>query len=210
MMCGRCGDNLGAGAGAGMTNGVSRPIGAWRGVSFAVTQIDISASEDDLLVVGMLEKDVVRAHRSRADAVDHALHGTLSRLREGGIFAGGFGETLMLTRPPAPIRAATLMLIGMGTSLAGNPEAVGNLTGLAMRAALRIGAASVGCLLGWSEFDLPEDMVAPSAAAMMRGALAAIDAQDEDALAMDWTFDIRNGAAAQTIAALCDALATWP
>jgi len=193
-----------------MSNRGSLPIGAWRGVSFAVAQIDVLRAADDLLVVGMLEKDVAGAHRGGADAIDHALHGTLSRLREGGIFTGGFGETLMLTRPPAPIRAATLMLIGMGASLTGDPEAAGALTGLAMQAALRIGAASVGCLLGWSECDLPPPLVAPSATAMMRGALAAIDAQEQQAAAMAWTFDIRNGAAARTTAALRDALAVWP
>nr|WP_315382219.1 M17 family peptidase N-terminal domain-containing protein [uncultured Sphingomonas sp.] len=192
-----------------MENRQSLAMGAWRGVSFAVAQIDVLAAEDDLLVVGMLEKDVVGAHRGGADAVDHALHGTLFRLREGGIFTGGFGETLMLTRPAAPIRAATLMLIGMGTSLGTNPEAVGSLTGLAMRAALRIGATSVGCLLGWSELDLPDALVAPSAAAMMRGALAAIDAHDADAFPMHWTFDIRNGAAADTTAALRETLIAW-
>jgi len=193
-----------------MSNRGSLPIGAWRGVSFAVAQIDVLRAADDLLVVGMLEKDVAGAHRGGADAIDYALHGTLSRLREGGIFTGGFGETLMLTRPPAPIRAATLMLIGMGASLTGDPEAAGALTGLAMQAALRIGAASVGCLLGWSECDLPPPLVAPSATAMMRGALAAIDAQEQQAAAMAWTFDIRNGAAARTTAALRDALAVWP
>ncbi|WP_241213477.1 M17 family peptidase N-terminal domain-containing protein [Sphingomonas sp. ABOLE] len=192
-----------------MENRQSLAIGAWRGVSFAVAQIDALAAEDDLLVVGMLEKDLAGAHRGGAEAVDHALHGTLSRLREGGIFTGGFGETLMLTRPAAPIHAATLMLIGMGTSLRAKPEAVGNLTGLAMRSALRIGAASVGCLLGWSELDLPEALVAPSAAAMMRGALAAIDAHDAEAFPMRWTFDIRNGAAAQTTAALRETLMVW-
>ena len=192
-----------------MENRQSLAIGAWRGVSFAVAQIDVLAAEDDLLVVGMLEKDLAGAHRGGAEAVDHALHGTLSRLREGGIFTGGFGETLMLTRPAAPIHAATLMLIGMGTSLRAKPEAVGNLTGVAMRSALRIGAASVGCLLGWSELDLPEALIAPSAAAMMRGALAAIDAHDAEAFPMRWTFDIRNGAAAHTTAALRETLMAW-
>ncbi|WP_294255782.1 M17 family peptidase N-terminal domain-containing protein [uncultured Sphingomonas sp.] len=192
-----------------MENRQSLAIGAWRGVAFAVAQIDVVAAEDDLLVVGMLEKDVVGVHRGGADAVDHALHGTLSKLREGGIFTGGFGETLMLTRPAAPIRAATLMLIGMGTALSADPETVGTLTALAMRAALRIGAGSVGCLLGWSELDLPETLVAPSAVAMMRGALSAIDTHDAQAVPMAWTFDIRNGAAAQTTAALREALAAW-
>ncbi len=193
-----------------MSKTVSLPIGAWRGVSFAAAQIDVVQAKDDLLVVGMLEKDVVRARRGGADAIDDVLHGTLSRLREGGIFTGGFGETLMLTRPPPPVRAAALLLIGMGASLSGRPEAVGTLTGLAMRTALGIGAASVGCLLGWSELDLPAALVAPSAAAMMRGALAAIDAQGGEVASMAWTFDIRNGAADHTTAALRDALATWP
>jgi len=195
--------------GVEMENGQSQAIGAWRGVSFAVARIDVLAAEDDLLVVGMLQKDMAGAHRGGADAVDHALHGTLSRLREGGIFTGGFGETLMLTRPAPPIRAATLMLIGTGTALGGNPETVGNLTGLAMRAALQIGAASVACLLGWSELYLPDALVAPCAAAMMRGALAAIDAHDGEAYPMKWTFDIRNGAAEPAIAAFREALAAW-
>lgn len=193
-----------------MNDRASLPIGSWRGISFAVAEIDVVRAEDDLLVMGMLEKDVAGAHRGGAEAMDHALHGTLSRLRAGGIFTGAFGETLLLTRPPAPIRASTLMLIGMGASLAGNPEAAGVLAEVAMRTALRIGATSVGCLLGWSELDLPPALVAPSAAAMMRGALAAVDAQGQAAARMAWTFDIRNGAAAHTTAALRDALAAWP
>jgi hypothetical protein len=192
-----------------MESGQSLAIGAWRGVSFAVARIDVLAAEDDLLVVGMLQKDMAGAHRGGADAVDNALHGTLFRLREGGIFTGGFGETLMLTRPAPPIRAATLMLIGTGNAPGTNPEAVGNLTGLAMRAALRIGAASVGCLLGWSERDLPDALAAPSAAAMMRGALAAIDAHGGEAFPMRWTFDIHDAAAEPTIAAFRDTLVTW-
>lgn len=210
MQSGRYGEDCGGREHrAGMSKRVSLPIGAWRGVSFAVAQIDVVEAADDLLVVGMLERVVAGEHRGGADAVDHALHGTLSRLREGGIFTGSFGETLMLTRPPEPIRAATLMLVGMGRSFADYPEGVGNLTALAMRAALRIGASSVGCLLGWSELDLPDGLVVPTATAMMRGALAAIDGQDLHAT-MHWTFDIRNGAANDATAALRNALAAWP
>lgn len=194
-----------------MADPVSRAIGAWRGVAFAAAQIDVVHAADDLLIVGMLEKDVARGDRGGADAIDHALHGTLSRLRAGGIFTGGFGETLMLTRPPAPVRAGALMLIGMGASLSAQPAAVGNLTALAMRAALRIGAASVGCLLGWSERDLSAAEVEPCAVAMMRGALNAIDAHAAigSVAAMHWTFDIRNGDSARTAAALAAALAAW-
>ncbi|WP_294329185.1 M17 family peptidase N-terminal domain-containing protein [uncultured Sphingomonas sp.] len=194
-----------------MGDPVSRAIGAWRGVTFAAAQIDVVHAADDLLIVGMLEKDVARGDRGGADAIDHALHGTLSRLRAGGIFTGGFGETLMLTRPPAPVHAGALMLIGMGASLSAQPAALGNLTALAMHAALRIGAASVGCLLGWSERDLPAAEVEPCAVAMMRGALGAIDthAAAGSVATMRWTFDIRNGDSARTAAALATALAAW-
>ncbi len=192
-----------------MSKTVSLPIGARRGVAFGVTEIDVVRAEDDLLVIGMPEKDVVRARRGGADAIDDVLHGTLSRLREGGIFSGGFGETLMLTQPPPPIRAAALLLIGMGTSPAARPEAIGTLAGMAMQTALRIGAGSVGCLLGWSGLDVPLAAVVPTAAAMMRGVLTAVDSQGGDVAAMRWTFDIRNGAGAETTAALREALAAW-
>ncbi|PVX30336.1 M17 family peptidase N-terminal domain-containing protein [Sphingomonas pokkalii] len=186
----------------------ARAIGEWRGVVFDVAQIDVTAASDDLLIVGMLEKDVPGRGNGGATELDHALHGTLSRLRAGGIFNGDFGETLMLTRPPAPIRAASLMLIGMGASPAIAPGPAGDLTELAMRTALRIGAGSVACLLGWSELDIPADQVAQSAAAMMHGALRAVDAHPNRAR-MRWTFDVRNGHADRTEEALCAALVDW-
>lgn len=192
-----------------MARNPPQTLGSWRGVTFAVAQIDVVAATDALLVVGMLEKDVAADGGGGAIALDAALHGTLSRLRAGGIFQGRFGETLMLTRPPEPIQAGTLMLVGMGGSLAANPVSVRDLTAVAMRAALRIGAGSVACLLGWSELDIPTALVEESARAMMHGALAAIDAQDAPVAAMRWTFDIRNGEAARTAAALAAALAAW-
>lgn len=194
-----------------MEHPVSRALGAWRGVTFTAAQIDFVQSADDLLIVGMLEKDVARGDGGGADALDDALHGTLSRLRAGGIFTGGFGETLMLTRPPAPLRAGALMLMGMGASRLAQPSAMGNLTAIAMRAALGIGAESVGCLLGWSERDLADGEIEPRAIAMMQGALGAIDAQGggREVAVMHWTFDIRNSGSARTAAALAATLAAW-
>lgn len=185
-----------------------QPIGTWQGVCFSTAEIDIRTTGYDLLVVGMLERAVRGRGGGGAAAVDDALHGTLSRLRDGGIFHGDFGETLMLAQPPAPIAAGSLLLIGMGASLAADAGTVGQLTEQAMRVALRIGAASVGCLLGWSELDIPPDQVEASATAMMHGALRAVQVHGAGA-PMRWTFDIRNGEAARTAAALARALADW-
>ncbi|MHA6720991.1 M17 family peptidase N-terminal domain-containing protein [Sphingomonas sp. RS6] len=186
-------------------------IGHWRGVHFRVAEIDVVAADVDLLVLGMLEPDMAHRARSGASEIDDALHGTLTRLRDGGIFAGRLGDMLVLTQPPAPIQARALMLMGMGAALSGNPSIVGALTEQAMRLAWRLRARSVACLLGWSELAVPDPLVEPMAAAMMRGALRAIDqgCAPGETLACDWTFDIRNGEAQRTANALTETLRRW-
>lgn len=192
-----------------MAMSAPRPIGHRRGVDFHVAQLDVATAAVDLLVVAMPDFPPGSAPpRGGAGALDRALHGTLSRLHAGGIFTGFPGETLMLTRPPPPILARLLLLLGLGPAGAGDAAMLGALAGLAMAAALRVRAESVACLLGWSDLDLPADQVGPAAAAMMDGALAALDAQGglPPGRALDWTFDIRNGHAAATAAALAQAL----
>lgn len=183
-------------------------LGQRRGVRFKVAQIDVVTADVDLLVVGMFEQDGVNRPTGGANQIDTVLHGTLRRLREGGIFKGMIGETLMLSTPPAPIKTRSLMLIGMGDDLFSPHLSIGGLTGLAMRTALRMEARSVGCLLAWSERDIPSDMVEANATTMMQGALTAIG-EHADARKppdMDWIFDIRNGDAVRTAAALSRAL----
>ncbi|WP_342249111.1 M17 family peptidase N-terminal domain-containing protein [Sphingomonas sp. OTU376] len=185
-----------------------RTLGQRHGIRFKVAQVDVVAADVDLLVVGMFEDAAVNRPKGGANQLDKVLHGTLRRLREGGIFKGVMGETLMLSTPPAPIRARSLMLIGMGGSDSALHLSIGRLTELAMRTALRMDAHSAGCLLAWSERDIPPDRVEETAAGMMLGALRAIEenAEGKRQLDMDWTFDIRNGDAERTAAALGRAL----
>lgn len=187
-----------------------RALGRWRNTCFKAAEIDVVAADVDLLVVGMSEHDVASGATGGASQIDAALHGTLGRLREGGIFNGTFGETLSLTRPPSPIAAQAVMLIGMGRDLAGHPTRFAHLTHLAMRAALRMRAGRAACLLGWSDLELPPADVTGSAESMMRGALQALDdAGSESSSALEWIFDVRNGEADQTAAALRVALENW-
>lgn len=186
----------------------AQTIGQWRTVSFKVAQLDVVTADVDLLVVGMFEQDIVNQPKGGADQLDRVLHGTLGRLREGGIFKGMAGETLMLSAPPAPIEARSLMLIGMGNDLSASYSVIGHPTELAMRTALCMQARSAGCLLAWLERDIPSEMVEASAATMMQGALKAIDehADTEKMPVLEWIFDIRNGDASRTAAALGRAL----
>jgi len=188
----------------------ARYIGRWRQVEFGAGEIDLMAADVDLLVVGMHEPEPGQLPRGGTGQIDLLLQGTLGRLREGGIFTGHFGETLMLARPAWPIRARTLMLLGMGPARPGG-AGFDDLAGLAMGAALRLGAGSVACLLGWSDLAIPPDAVTASAAGMMRGALRAIDAdaaRDRD-VPLRWMFDCRNGGARRARAALRRSLRNW-
>lgn len=188
----------------------SRSIGRRAPVHFAAAQIDVVEANVDLLVVGMLEQDVAHRPDSSASRLDVMMHGTLSRLREGGIFNGRLGEVLMLSTPLPPIQARSLMLMGMGDSVLSNPAMFAGLTEHAMSTALAMRAQSVGCLLGWSELDISRDMIELTAAMMMHGALQAIDDNATvQSPPMAWTFDIRNGEAERTADALRYALTNW-
>jgi hypothetical protein len=183
-------------------------LGQCRGVRFKAAQIDVVAADVELLVVGMFKHDRVNRPIGGANQLDTVLHGTLRRLREGGIFKGEIGETLVLATPAEPIKARSLMLIGMGSSMPSLRFSIGTLTELAMRTALRMEARSTACLLAWSEREIPSEAVELTATAMMEGALRAVGeaADAERRSEMEWIFDIRNGDAIRTAAALGRAL----
>ncbi|CCA90767.1 M17 family peptidase N-terminal domain-containing protein [Novosphingobium sp. PP1Y] len=187
-------------------------IGRRGPISFKVAQIDVVCADVDLLVVGMFEQDVANRPKGGADQLDRVLDGTLSRLRKGGIFNGTAGETLVLATPPAPIRARSLMLIGMGDGIAPISTAARHPAELAMCTALRMNARSAGCLLMWLERDIPAEMVEAMAATMMEGVLKAVAerARREPLPELEWTFDIRNGDAARTAQALSHSLTAAP
>ncbi len=195
-----------------MTEIAAQTIGRRHAVQFKVAQLDVVSAKVDLLVVGMFEQDGVNTLGGGASQLDLALHGTLGRLREGGIFKGTEGETLMLSTPPPPIEARSLLLIGMGDGVTAPCTAVGHPTEIAMRTALRMEVRSVGCLLAWLDRAIPADMVEASAVSMMEGALRAIEERADCATinALDWIFDIRNGDAARTTEALTRALSAKP
>ncbi|WCM28625.1 peptidase M17 [Sphingomonas sp. QA11] len=166
----------------------------------------------DLLVVGMFERDAANQPIGGARRLDHVLHGTLGRLREGGIFKGISGETMMLTTPPAPIQARALMLVGMGASLSPTYPVFGHPAELAMRAALRMRVQSAGCLLAWLEGETPADIVEASAAIMIQGAVRAIDEAESPAEGhiLEWTFFVQQDGDRRTEAAFRRAFDSLP
>ncbi len=190
----------------------ARTIGHRRNVTFKVAHVDAVTANVDLLVVGMFERNAASQPIGGASRFDHVLHGTLGRLREGGIFKGMSGETMMLTTPPAPIQARSLMLVGMGANLSPTYAVVGRPAELAMRTALRMRIRSAGCLLAWLEEEMPTDIVEASAVIMIEGAVRAIDeaASVTDGHGLEWTFFVQQDGDRRAEAAFRRALDSLP
>lgn len=175
-------------------------------MTFRAAEIDVLRADVDLLIVGMSARPVQHHDNAGVDRLDHALHGTLSRLRQGGIFAGAMGETLMLSTPPLPVTARSLMLIGLGDAPIDALDAIVTLTVSAMDAALRSDAQSAACLVPWAEVGLTPDRARKVAAAMMAGAIGALAAAPPPARPLDWTFDSNSIHADVIVRAFTDAL----
>lgn len=175
-----------------MDSALPRAIGLHHPVRFFTGPIDPLCDRHDVLVVGIPQE--WRASAPGTAALDHALNGALSRLAAGGVLDGRFGETLILASLPRPIRARSLLIIGLGKTALVGPAQMGVLAASAMRISLNLACESVGCLL-----TLPEPsptgpaQIAHAARAMMKGALAAIDARRLQGPhpPIDWTFDMR-------------------
>jgi hypothetical protein len=167
-------------------------VGDYRSVHFRAGKVNPVAARLDLLIVGMPEI----SHNSCVEDIicplDAALSGTLSHLRTGSVFNGRFGETLILSSPPPPVRSGSLMIIGMGDADLIDPQKLGSLATIAMRAAAHLDGRHIACLLSLPTTDVPSHDVASAARAVMAGTLKAIDEHHDTHgfAAMDWIFDL--------------------
>lgn len=190
----------------------ARDLGVYRGLRFRAGQVDPVTVDADLLIVGMPGIVGKAAPIMENSTLDRALQGALSRLRAGGLFDGAFGETLVLARPPAPVRCASLLIVGMGDGAAIGPAQLGLLAGVAMRVALQLDCCSVACLLGFPAPEGPTDRIDQAARAMMAGVLRAMDAHPDPArfVGMQWLFDLRAADAKRADPASAHILHHWP
>lgn len=190
----------------------ARELGVYRTLRFKAGRVDPVDVDADLLIVGMPGISGKAGQGDGDCALDRALQGALSHLRAGGLFDGAFGETLVLARPPAPVRSASLLIVGMGDGAAIGPAQLGLLAGVAMRAALQLDCCSVACLLGFPAPTGPTDRIDQAARAMMAGVLRAMDAHPDPArfAGMQWLFDLRAADAWRADPAFADILHHWP
>lgn len=120
------------------------PIGSAHGVEFDLVAWGPAQAAVDLSVACMFEHELGEAGMTGGLlALDAALGGALSRLRAAGAFRAQPMETLLVTTPPPGMAPRALLVIGMGDPQALDGDLLRRATRVAMREAIRFGAASM-------------------------------------------------------------------
>jgi hypothetical protein len=120
------------------------PIGSAEGVAFDVVAWGPAHAEVDFSVACMFEHEVDGADIAGGLLqLNEALGNELTRLRSDGLFRAQSMETLLITKPPASIKARAVLVIGLGDPSTLDGDRLRQATQLAMREAIRYGARSM-------------------------------------------------------------------
>lgn len=120
------------------------PIGSADGVVFDVVAWGPAQADVGFSVACMFEHEVDGAAMAGGLlALDTALGGQLARLRTAGAFRAQPMETLLVTTPPAAVKARAVLVIGLGDPALLDGDVLRRATRVAMREAIRYGADSM-------------------------------------------------------------------
>ncbi len=120
------------------------PIGSAEGVAFDVVAWGPAHAEVDFSVACMFEHEVDGAAIAGGLLqLNEALGNELTRLRGEGLFRAQAMETLLITQPPASVKARAVLVIGLGDPATLDGDRLRQATQVAMRAAIRYGARSM-------------------------------------------------------------------
>ena len=119
------------------------PIGTFDGVDFDVVAWGPAHADVDFSVACMFGHELGGGMAGGLLALDQALGGQLARLRTAGAFRAQPMETLLVTKPPPGVTARAVLVIGMGDPAALDGDLLRRACRVAMREAIRFGAASM-------------------------------------------------------------------
>ncbi|USI74624.1 hypothetical protein LHA26_16400 [Sphingomonas morindae] len=138
-------------------SGDVRPIGLLHGCILDVLSDSLWHVETDLAVAGIHAEDPSPAVLS---GLERALGGGFTGLRGAGVLSGRLGETLLLSKPPKPIRAGAVLILGLGQAESVSAETMRRAAHVAADQAARIQVKNVASACG------SEDGAGASASAM--------------------------------------------
>jgi len=177
----------------------SQSIGVWRGVSLEVAAWDAAHAEVDLSAVCMFTHEIAEAGlKGGLLHLDQALSGGLAELCRSGEFKADFMETLLISKPPSTIRAAALLVIGLGNPSSWTAATTAHAVKAVARAAVYRGDRSVAFAPSLLDSRLTSSQTGDVALDMMRAVIEIIEVQTrvvERGLAhtprlQHWIFDV--------------------
>ncbi|VWC71043.1 peptidase M17 [Burkholderia lata] len=153
-------------------------IGSWRDVSFEVAAWDGVGAQVDLSCGCMFTREAAgEGPTGGLRHLDLVLSGALTGLRREGHFPAAPMETLLISRPPAGIEAARVLLVGLGDPASWTIEVTAEAAATAARTAMQQGLQSVAFAPSILDGGLTTAATDGMPQAMVTAVLAAIDAQ---------------------------------
>lgn len=142
-----------------------RSIGTLHGCAFEVLADSLWRVDADLAVAGVYEHETGPEGLGGLELV----LGGLGALRSAGLLEGRLGETLLLSRPPAPIRAGAVLIIGLGDETAVTAETVRRAAGVTADQVARMQVGHVASAWGRGDGVGVSDAALPHLWAVIAG-----------------------------------------
>jgi len=188
----------------------ARAIGNWRDVEIAVAPRDAVTAQVEIAVAGMF------THELAADApagglldLDTAMGGAVTRLRSDGIFRAAPGEVLALSHVVPPVKASTVLLVGMGDPAAWKSATLHGAVSAGAAEVLRHDATSACFAPGLLDSGIHTVDPDAVAAQMLGGLLHGLTASPDTSLKF-WIFCTEAAHIESTHAAFAKAFAALP
>ncbi|WP_445143390.1 M17 family peptidase N-terminal domain-containing protein [Dyella sp. Tek66A03] len=155
-----------------------RTIGVFHDVSIAVAAWDGAGAAVDLSFACMFEREITGTGPTGGlRHLDDALGGALTELRRAGYFRANPMETLLVSRPPAPVVARAVMVVGLGDPSVWSPAVTAAAAATAARAAVQQKALSAAFAPSLLDAGLAPSATSGVAAVMLAAVAGAIAAQ---------------------------------
>ncbi len=150
-------------------------IGTYAGVRIDVAAHDAVTVDCTLAIAGMFEREVEQERPAGGlDHLDRALGSALTRLRAEGIFSASLGAMLTLSAPAPPVRADSILIMGLGDPDLWRPDTMRGVVAWAVREARRLDSVSAAFAPGLLDSGLHPDHLSGVSDAMLAGALDAL------------------------------------
>jgi len=156
------------------------PIGTANQVVFDVVAWGPAMAQVDLSVACMFEHEMPGSSMTGGLlGLDQALGARLSQLRASAAFRAQAMETLLITMPPATVAARAILVIGLGAPEQLSADTLRRATRVAMREAIRHGAASMAFAPSVLDAGHTDNSALDMPAVMLDGMLSALQAETD-------------------------------